>query len=72
MTYLQDRCAILEQQIEQHINNEEAYESQINDLMKSVSELQNQLQTTNGEKVFFYVYKEIASNIFMILTFVKL
>ena len=50
MTYLQERCSVLEDQIEQHINNEEKYENQINNLIKSVNELQNQVNCTNTEK----------------------
>ena len=51
MTYFQERCSVLESQIEQHINNEESYEGQVNEFIKSVADLQNQLTATNNEKV---------------------
>ena len=50
VTYLQERCSVLEDQIEQHISNEEKYENQINNLIKSVNELQNQVNSTSTEK----------------------
>ena len=40
----------MEDQIEQHITNEEKYETQINNLIKSVNELQNQVNCTTTEK----------------------
>ena len=49
--YLQGRCSVLESQIEQHISNEESYESQINNLMNNINTLENQLQTANDENV---------------------
>ena len=51
VVYLQEKCSVLESQIEQHIDNEESYESQVNEFIKSVADLQNQLAATNTEKV---------------------
>jgi len=50
VVYLQEKCSVLESQIEQHINNEESYECQVNEFIKSVADLQNQLAATNTEK----------------------
>ena len=50
MNYLQERCSVLEDQIEQHISNEEKYENQINNFVKSVNQLQNQVNGITTEK----------------------
>lgn len=51
--YLQDRCSVLESQIEQHISTEEAYEGEISSLTNSLANIEAQLRSTNEEKVMF-------------------
>lgn len=50
LTYLQDRCAVLESEIEQHISTEESYESEISSLTKSLANIEAQLRICNEEK----------------------
>lgn len=51
INYLQERCVVLEAQVEQHISTEESYENQIHALQQSVENLENQLRAVTEEKV---------------------
>lgn len=51
INYLQERCSVLEAQVEQHISTEESYEKQIHALQQSLGNVENELRSVTDEKV---------------------
>ena len=51
---MSDRCNRLEEEVEQYITAQEAYEQQLSSMAKSLSNMEEQLRQANQEKVFIY------------------
>ena len=58
MNRLADRCHGLEEEVDQYITAQDAYEQQLSSMAKSLSSMEEQLRQANQEKVKLVVKNE--------------